>query len=69
MVVLVLAFPQMVLHYKSALPAVDPSEVDIQIEVPAESAPPETGSEGYPAPPAKESDSASDIERELKSLR
>ena len=76
MVALVLAFPQMVLHYKSSQPeGLDPSKVEIRIESPPDEqspAQPQPGDQAqpFPPPPPPESDrdSASEIERELKGL-
>ena len=72
MVAIVLAFPQMVLHYKAGQQTIDPSKVQMQIESAPEVSPgggaeipgatPESGKEN-------DSDSASEIERELKSGR
>jgi hypothetical protein len=47
-VALVIAFPAMVMHYKSTGPTVDPSKVKIEIQMPDMPPPPDFG------PPAKQ---------------
>ena len=69
MVALVIAFPQMVLHYKSALPAVDPRQVEIVIPAPDAAPDPSGTAAGKNQPATEEEKNSSDIEKALRAPR
>ncbi|MEK6594050.1 MAG: TRAP transporter large permease subunit [Pseudomonadota bacterium] len=64
MVALIIAFPQMVLHYKAEETRSDPAAIEMQIPVPDAPAPPE-GLQREGTGPASGGDAATEIERAL----